>query len=79
MKIVAYEKKEDGSLRLENPIIVDSENIPESLYLADEGTKYYYQSADNEPERLEPQEPTLEERIQALEVMELERILGGGF
>lgn len=26
-----------------------------------------------------PQEPSLEERIQALEVMELERILGGGF
>ena len=29
--------------------------------------------------QLEPQEPSLEERIQALEVMELERILGGGF
>ena len=28
---------------------------------------------------VEPQEPSLEERIQALEVMELERILGGGF
>ena len=27
----------------------------------------------------ELQEPSLEERIQALEVMELERILGGGF
>ena len=27
----------------------------------------------------EPQEPTLEERIQALETIELERILGGGF
>lgn len=27
----------------------------------------------------EPQEPTIEERIQALEVMELERILRGGF
>lgn len=27
----------------------------------------------------EPQEPSLEDRIQALEVMELERILGGGF
>lgn len=26
-----------------------------------------------------PTEPTLEERLQALEVMELERILGGGF
>ena len=26
-----------------------------------------------------PQEPSLEERIQALEAMELERILGGGF
>lgn len=33
------------------------------------------------PEPSEPYvpEPTLEERIQALEVMELERILGGGF
>ena len=29
--------------------------------------------------KTEPQEPSLEERIQALEVMELERILGGGF
>ena len=27
----------------------------------------------------EPQEPTVEERIQALEAMELERILGGMF
>ena len=27
----------------------------------------------------EPQEPSLEDRIQALEAMELERILGGGF
>ena len=27
----------------------------------------------------EPQEPSLEERIQALETLELERILGGGF
>ena len=27
----------------------------------------------------ETQEPSLEERIQALETMELERILGGGF
>jgi len=27
----------------------------------------------------QPQEPSLEERIQALEAMELERILGGGF
>ena len=27
----------------------------------------------------EPQEPSLEERIQALEILELERILGGGF
>lgn len=27
----------------------------------------------------EPHEPSLEERVQALEVMELERILGGGF
>lgn len=30
-------------------------------------------------DQAEPQEPTVEERIQALEVMELERILGGGF
>lgn len=29
--------------------------------------------------QVEPQEPSLEERIQALEVLELERILGGGF
>lgn len=34
---------------------------------------------DNLKSQSEPQEPTLEERIQALEVMELERILGGGF
>ena len=27
----------------------------------------------------EPQEPSIEERIQALEFVELERILGGGF
>ena len=27
----------------------------------------------------QPQEPSLEDRIQALEAMELERILGGGF
>ena len=34
---------------------------------------------DNLKAQAEPQEPSLEERIQALEVMELERILGGGF
>ena len=34
---------------------------------------------DNLKVQVEPQEPSLEERIQALEVMELERILGGGF
>ena len=34
---------------------------------------------DNIKAQVEPQEPSLEERIQALEVMELERILGGGF
>ena len=31
------------------------------------------------PPEPEPQEPSLEERLQSLEVMELERILGGGF
>ena len=31
-----------------------------------------------EPEP-QPQEPSVEERLQALEAMELERILGGGF
>lgn len=34
---------------------------------------------DNLKAQAEPQEPSLEERIQALETMELERILGGGF
>ena len=34
---------------------------------------------DNLKAQAEPQEPSLEERIQALEAMELERILGGGF
>ena len=34
---------------------------------------------DNLKVQAEPQEPSFEERIQALEVMELERILGGGF
>lgn len=34
---------------------------------------------DNLKAQAEPQEPSIEERIQALEVMELERILGGGF
>lgn len=34
---------------------------------------------DNLKAQAEPQEPSLEERIQALEIMELERILGGGF
>jgi hypothetical protein len=34
---------------------------------------------DNLKAQAEPHEPTVEERIQALEAMELERILGGGF
>lgn len=34
---------------------------------------------DSLKSQAEPQEPSLEERIQALEAMELERILGGGF
>lgn len=39
-------------------------------------TQEYIDSLKAQPE---PQEPSLEERIQALEVMELERILGGVF
>lgn len=34
---------------------------------------------DSLKSQVEPQEPTVEERLQALEAMELERILGGGF
>lgn len=34
---------------------------------------------DSLKSQAETQEPSLEDRIQALEVMELERILGGGF
>lgn len=34
---------------------------------------------DSLKSQVQPQEPTVEERLQALEAMELERILGGGF
>ena len=45
-----------------------------------DGEKWVQNVEPPEPEpETEPQEPSLEERIQALEVMELERILGGGF
>ena len=43
----------------------------------EEGASQEY--IDSLKAQAEPQEPSLEERIQALEVMELERILGGGF
>lgn len=70
------------------------EDIPpeydvETQHLASDGYEILENKAikkyriEDIPEREEPIEvapiPTLEEQLQALEVMELERILGGGF
>ena len=79
MIIQAYRKRENGTLDLLNPVIVDSENIPEGLFLVDQTKHYNSDGYEIEPPEPQPQEPSVEERLQALESMELERILGGGF
>lgn len=58
--------------------------IPNGMYAVEgvcpvwDGEKWVQNVKPPTPEP-QPQEPSLEDRIQALEVMELERILGGGF
>ena len=81
MRVNGYKKREDGSFDFENPIIVESENLPEDVFLPDSNKIYNELGYEItlSPIETEPQEPSLEERIQALEAMELERILGGGF
>lgn len=74
MITTAFKKLSNGNLDLKNPIIVDSENLPDGYYLLESGVEYIIPVPEPQPP-----EPSLEERIQALEVMELERILGGGF
>lgn len=75
MQIEVFEKREDGSLIIENPIIADADNIPEGLYKPEKGKVYEY----NPPIEIEPQEePTETERLEALEMLMVD-ILGGGF
>lgn len=79
MRIVAYEKREDGSLIAGNPIVVDSENIPDGLFLANPDKTYNELGYEIAPPEPQPQEPTEAERIEALEQALLEIVLGGGF
>ena len=65
MRTYAFEKREDGSLKMDNPIVVDSENIPEGLFLADPEKTYDYLGYEIEPPEPSPPEPTLEEKNRA--------------
>ncbi len=79
MRMTAFKKRVDGSLMIDNPVFVDSDNLPESLFLAEPNKTYDENGYEIETPESQPQEPSLEERMRALEAMELERILGGGF
>ena len=77
MRVHAFYKRNDGSLDMTNPVIVDSNNVPEDLFLAEEGK--YYNSEGYEidlPEPI-PQEPT-ELELLMLAVAELATIVTGG-
>ena len=78
--------RDDFNFDAETEIAIDVE-IPQPPIKAKsgicpmwDGGKWVQNIEPPEPEsEPEPQQPSLEERIQALEAMELERILGGGF
>ncbi len=78
MRKFAFEKRKDGSLDFSNPIIVESDNVPEGLFLADPEKTYNYLGYEIEQPEAQPQEPTEAERLEALEMLMVD-ILGGGF
>ena len=78
MKIYAYEKRADKSLDMSKPIVVDSENVPEGLFLADPEKTYNELGYEIDPPEPQPPEPTESERLEALEMLMVD-ILGGGF
>ena len=78
MKTLACEKREDGSLDIANPSIVDSENIPVGLFLTDPQKIYNEFGYEVEKPQPQPQEPTESDRLEALEMLMVD-ILGGGF
>lgn len=80
MRTHGYKKREDGSLDFENPIIVESEKLPEDVFLPDENKTYNELGYEIEllpPEPI-PQEPSESERLEALEMLMID-VLGGGF
>lgn len=78
MRIYAHQKREDGSMIIDNPIIVDNTNIPDGLFLADTSKTYDEQGYEIDPSETHPQEPTESDRLEALEMLMVD-ILGGGF
>ena len=78
MRITVFEKRKDGSLDMKNPIIADSENIPEGLFLADSEKVYNDLGYEIDPPEPQSPEPSESERLEALEMLMVD-ILGGGF
>lgn len=76
--------RDDFTFDKETEIAIDVE-IPQAPIKAESGIcpmwdgEQWVQNVEPPETESQPQDPTIEERIQALEAMELERILGGGF
>jgi len=78
MRLHAYYKRDDGSLDMTNPVIVDSNNIPEGLFLAEEGKVYNTEGYEIDLPEPTPQEPTEKERLDNLENTILMLLMMGG-
>ncbi len=78
MRVYAFYKRDDDSLDMTNPIIVDSYNIPEGLFLAEEGKVYNTEGYEIDLPDQTPQEPT-ELELLMLAIAELAESLIGGF
>ena len=72
-----YEFNPEDEMGVVNEIPYGMYCVPEICPIWD-GEKWVQNVEPPEPEP-QPQEPSFEERLQALEAIELERILGGGF
>lgn len=78
MRVLAFKKRQDESLDFENPIIVDGDNVPDDLFLADPKKTYNDLGYEIEKPQPQPPEPTESERLEALEMLMVD-VLGGGF
>ncbi len=78
MRIYAFYKRDDDSLDMTNPTIVDSDNIPEYLFPAEEGKVYNTEGYEIDLPDPSPQDPTEKERLDNLENTILTLLMMGG-